>query len=398
MNVYYINLLLILGLAYPLCIRKPGKIKKIVYLAITFGFMWFLATVRQGIGFDYNSYLRIFEEVKAADGWAAVFALQYEPGFELLTRLMSYVVRTPVGIYGIYSLLIFAPVAVSIYLNSDDAWLSAWLFVTLTYFYSSMSFIRQNLACAVALLGYKFLRERKPFPYFLIVLIAASFHKTALIMIPLYFLSMIPINVKSMIFYGSAITVTYLLSPWIVDFATDYVFTYYKDTIYTNLENGFQPIFLVVPSILLILCLCVFPIWKKRDPNANLLAGMMVFSWGFWLLITHHFILERMSHYPYQLMLFAVPAALRVLLAPPEDYTKLAELEAAAQKGKSGKGPKETLGQIRLLRQNISDHKKYYWSATAALLIITMLYHEYGQYINNFHHVFPYQSFIPWLR
>lgn len=398
MNVYYINLLLILGLAYPLCIRNPNRVKKICYLLITFGFMWFVATFRHGIGFDFYSYLEIFEEIRSVPDWKSVFALKYEPGFELVTRLMGYMVNTSVGVYGIYSLLIFAPIAVSIYLYCDDVWLSTWLYVMLTYFYSSMSFMRQNLACGVALLGYKFLRDRKPIPYFLIVLVAASFHKTALVMIPLYFLSMIPINVKTMVAYGVAIITGYLLSPWIVDFVTDYVFTYYKGSMYLDPEQASHPIFLLIPSVLLILCLSVFPIWKQRDPrNANMLTNMMVFSWGIWLMITHHFIIERLSHYPYMLMLIGIPAGLRVLYAPQEDYDKLATIEHAVL-SKKGKAPKSEMAEAKRLRQKISDHQKYYWSATGALLLITVLYHEFGQYVNNFHHVFPYQSVLSWLR
>jgi len=402
MTVYYINQLLILGLAFPLCLYKPNKIKKAAYLAVTFGYMWFLATFRVGIGFDYLSYIDIFVKIKAAPDLSAAFDMMYEPGFELLTWVMTRFVTSPVMMYGVYSAIIFIPVAVFIFCYSRDVWLSTWMYMTLSYFYSSMNFIRQNIACGILLLGYKFLREKKPVPYLCIVLLGACFHKTALIMIPIYFLSHLRLGKKTGIFYACATLIGYLTSTAILNFITSYpfkheifrIFQSYKDSRYIDPAYGFSLTFLIVPFVIFGACLALRPIWEKRDPDANMLLNMMLFSSIMWLFITRHFIIERFSHYAYLLALVAIPSALACLQSSREDYALLAELEAKEkQDGKGGKSKgKAELNQVRQLRQNISDHKKYYWSAVVALLLITGIYNEFGQHVNNFHNVFPYQS------
>lgn len=394
MLVYYINLVLILGLAWPLCIHRPSKPKTIAYLVITFGYMWFLATFRLNIGFDYGSYLRIFNEVAETGSLMEAIRQQpFEPGFVALNYLLKPFVYDAPVLYGIYSALIFIPVGIFIYQNCKDAWLSTWMYVTLAYFYSSMNFVRANIACGISLLGYKFLRERKPIPYFIIILLASTIHRTALIMIPLYFLSLIPLNWKSGLAYGVLTITGAVAAPWLVnDVLTNYAFASYKDSIFTT--NGLSLIFLMVPTTILVACLALYPVWKRRDPAATTLLYMAIFSWIIWLAGTRVFILERFSHYAYLLMLVALPSALSALKAAPEDYQKLAALESQSGGSHAKKGPKEARHEVVQLRQKISDHQKYYWAAVIAVLIVTIIYNEFGMHVNNFHDVFPYQSVL----
>ena len=47
--------------------------------------------------------------------------------------------------------------------------------------------MRQGVACAVFLYAYKFIQEKKPIPYILLIAFAGLFHASALILLPLYF-------------------------------------------------------------------------------------------------------------------------------------------------------------------------------------------------------------------
>lgn len=399
MLVYYINQLLIAGLAYPLCMRNPTKVKQRAYLLITFGYMWVLATFRSQIGYDFQTYIDIFSATQQAPSLAQALAQPYEPGFLLLNRFMGMFTHSHVVMYGVYSFLILGMTALAIdwYVAKRDTWLAVWSYVMLAYFYTMMNFIRQSLAVAIVFLGYRFLRDKKPVPYFLLVLLASCFHRTALIMIPFYFLCRIPLSKKTGIFYGVATIAAYLLSPWIMDYGLMLIHSTYRGSIYVDPQYGFSFVFLFVPAAIFVLCLCMLPTWRKRDPNADMLTNLILYSLIIWLFITHHFILERFSHYTYILSLIAVPAALRALRAPREEYDRLAELRADEEQNKAKKS-KEALFQVRQLKQRISDHKKYYWSATAAYLLITWLYNEFGQHVNGFHNVFPYQSVLTWLN
>lgn len=392
MLVYYLILLLIVALAWPLCIYRPARWKKFTYLGLIFGLLWFIATFRKGIGFDYQTYIDIFNKIKSAP-WPELFTVtQFEYGFVLLCKLMGLYIESPVVMYGVFELITLVPVVWFIYRYCKDIWLSAWLYVTLTFFYTSMNFIRQSLSCSIALLGYRFLRDKKPVPYFLIVLLAASFHKTALILIPVYFVCHIKLTKKLAIAYASATFILFLSSSLIIDFITDYAFTYYKGSIYIDPKEGFPLIFLVVPFLLFGAFIALRPAWEKRFTEATMLFNMMMYSSIIWLFITRHFILERFSIYVYVFILISVPQALSCLKRPQEEYERREEMRRTTKKGKNEQG------QLKALNQNISDHEKYYWSAVAALVLVTLVYHDFGANVNGFHGVFPYRSILPWMN
>jgi len=389
MAVYYINLALIFLLAFPLCIIKPTKWKKAVYLAITFGWMWFLATFRYNIGFDYDSYIDIFDQLTQSGSIKTMLDKGFEPGFLLLTRFMTFFVQSSVVMYGIYSAIIFIPVAWFIYKYCDTAWLSTWLFVTLAFFPTELNFIRQGIACSISLLGYKFLREKKLLPYLLIVLLAASFHKTALILIPIYFLCHIKLNKKLAIFYASATLVAYMTSEFILDFVTRHIFSSYIGTIW--LTEGFPLYFIIIPIGIFATCVAFYPFWKKRDPDSSMLLNLIMFSTIIWIFITRHFILERFSMYVYIFVLIALPSAISCFKASADDIKKLETMKAEASSKKS-KPSKEAQAAITALSVKIEDGKKYYWSAVIAIMVVTLIYHEFGANVNNFHGIYPYTS------
>ena len=394
MLVYYINLALILVLAYPLCIYKPAPWKKLVYLSIEFLYLWFLATFRSGIGFDFQSYINIFADVKAAANPLDLMSAGLEPGFLLLNKLMSFFVSSSTVMYGIYAFLTLAPIFWFLYKYCRDAWFSAWLYATLTFFYTTMNFIRQGLACSVVVLSYKFLKEKKPIPYIIIILLAASFHKTALIMIPLYFFVHYKLTWKRGAIYAGLTLAAYLTSAFIVDIVTDYIFTGYKGSIW--LTEGFPLHFIFIPAAVFGTCLALKWAWEKRDPDATMLLNLMMFTAIVWVFITRHFILERFSMYMYIFVLVAIPSALESLKAGQPVLDKHRQLSEDI-KNKKTKASKEQLAELAALAQNIKDHKKYYWCAVAGVLIVTFIYHDYGGNVNGFHGVFPYQSVFPWL-
>jgi hypothetical protein len=396
MIVYYINLIAIIALAVPLCLWRPATWKKILYLAVTFGYMWFLATFREGIGYDYQSYIDIFEQVRTGgQSLGSVFSNLInggiEPGFYLLNRFLSLFVTSSVVMYGVYSFLMLAPVAYFIYRYSKDVWLSTWIYVTVTFFYTIMNFVRQGMAVSIILLGYKFLREKKTIPFLLIVLLATMFHKTALIMIPVYFLCHLKLNWKLGLFYAGITLVLYMTSSFIIDFITNYVFSYYKDSLW--ITEGFPILFLFVPAVIFGACLALKFSWEKRDADANMLLNLLLFSLLVWVFITRHFILERFSMYMYIYAIIALPAALSSLKSPPDVLEKRDALQAQLQ-GKKTKPSKEQTAALASLNQTISDHQKYYWCAVAAILIVTFIYHDYGMNSNGFHGVFPYSSVL----
>jgi hypothetical protein len=183
----------------------------------------------------------------------------------------------------------------------------------------------------------------------------------------------------------------YLTSGFIIDSITDYIFTYYKNSLWVN--EGFSITFLFVPVVIFGACLALKFSWEKRDRDANMLLNLLLFSLLIWVFITRHFILERFSMYMYIYAIAALPAALSSLKAPPDVLEKRDALQKQLQSKKT-KPSKEQTAALASLNGEISDHQKYYWCAVIAIMIVTFLYHDYGANSNGFHGVFPYSSVL----
>ena len=82
-----------------------------------------------------------------------------------------------------------------------------------------MNFLRQALAAAIVLWIYPFLKSRRFFPACGIVLLAACFHRTALIMLPLCFLLTLPPSKRRYGLAALAAGAAYFLMDPLIDAA-----------------------------------------------------------------------------------------------------------------------------------------------------------------------------------
>lgn len=83
------------------------------------------------------------------------------------------------------------------------------LFLLLSEYYCTMNFIRQSIAGIIALFALEFLKKKKFLPYLMIILVASTFHKSALILIPFFFINLIPLNKWVLAVYSAVTALIY---------------------------------------------------------------------------------------------------------------------------------------------------------------------------------------------
>lgn len=71
---------------------------------------------------------------------------------------------------------------------SDNPSLVLFIYLSTFFFWHNFNILRNFVAIILFYIGLKFILERKPVHYFLLIIMAVNFHKTALILLPLYFL------------------------------------------------------------------------------------------------------------------------------------------------------------------------------------------------------------------
>lgn len=371
--------------------KNASKSKKIIYLALNFGLMFLVSVLRFGMGNDYFSYMRIFDEISAA-GWGETLTLGYEPLFAVITKLISALTDSYEVMYGVYSALILTPVAVAVYKWSDNVWISTAAYLCLTFFYASLSFIRQSLAVSLLILAFGFIKERKILPVLIFAVAAIGFHYTAAAFIPLYLLSLVKPTKKYMIIFGS-VSVGALITCLVMkavganplnlvaDIVTAVTGRDYSSYIGTTwFETGFDVRYLIMPLAVLGLVLVSYFLGWKEKKEADTLLQFMFMSAAIWLFITYAFIVERFTMYIFIFSLFAIPSVLSW-------FEEKAEL-AAAPKDDSGK-------KLPGYSKKKSEEKKDTSFLVTTITVFGMFVYNCWSIGMNFHGISPFMSNIP---
>lgn len=153
----------------------------------SFLILFTLSGFRYYVGTDYVSYAgRLVNQV--------ILGL-YTKGilFEQIIKL-SLMLGSSQWIFIISSLIIVGFTYKAIMDQSINVSFSVFLFVACTFFNFSLNAVRQAMATALFLYSIKFIIQKKPIHYILLILIAAGFHQIALLYLPFYFLNRLTIK------------------------------------------------------------------------------------------------------------------------------------------------------------------------------------------------------------
>ena len=147
-----------------------------------------LSAARINVGNDYAKYVEFMHLVNC-DSYVPT-----EIGFNLVVKILY-------GISGFENfLLVFAFYAfvtvffflLAMYEGSDDFPPTFFLFMALGYYFQTFSTVRYYLALAIALYAMKFVLRRQWGRFLILVLLGSAFHKSLLVVIPLYILASLP--------------------------------------------------------------------------------------------------------------------------------------------------------------------------------------------------------------
>lgn len=143
----------------------------------------------RGCGTDTLEYIRAYKWITDAP-WDKLFdtkTISNETGHIFLTKLLTYIqhIRFYFLVYGF--LTVYPVYLVSLKFNKSNIALTMFVFY-LGFFVSSLNIMRQYLALSLVVLSLPFVFEKRFRPFLLCILLASTFHLSAIISIPIYFL------------------------------------------------------------------------------------------------------------------------------------------------------------------------------------------------------------------
>lgn len=212
MAVYSVMSLLTLvlaGLSKTITERKDSN--RIGFGVVLILVLWtFIYAFRYNTGSDFFGYVKDYFRASSYSYKEYIEAYR-DVGFYSMTWILNRIFKNDWLPYNIVlGILVYLPTLVLIYRKSDYTISAVLLYIFTMTYYSGFNGVRQGIAVGFVFYAYyMYFERRKYFKYFLIILLAFTFHSTALVVIPFHFLSRMRVKSANYIVFVGVMVVSY---------------------------------------------------------------------------------------------------------------------------------------------------------------------------------------------
>lgn len=319
MNICFLTLLLVIIYIYFIFFSKKNFLNEdrnrvIVFLTLVFLTLLIFAVFRNpygGLSTDYFVYEEIFNMSNQSLSNVIKLYPENDIGFLILNKFFRlFTDNFYIFLFVVHSLIIIGYLYF-FYKYSKNTWLSVILLVSIGSYYVSFNAIRQFLVIGMLLLSSKYLFERNLVKYLICILFLSTFHKSVLIMIPMYYL--LGINVlkkefKSILIFSFFVLIIFLNLEYIIEFAQLFIYSNYTQNSF-GMDKG--SLFSIIRPTLI----CLFVICKKNSFSLKNQENRIMFNGLIFFLIISIFsiklsILTRFIYYFIPFVLVLIPNVL----------------------------------------------------------------------------------------
>ncbi|KXY86681.1 EpsG family protein [Bacillus sp. FSL W7-1294] len=310
MTILWINLAIVFILAFfaryfaipvtnSLTLIKPNRLL-IIMAALS---LVLVAGLRNNIG-DTYFYMHAYN--------VAEFNWEYiqnnkDMGFNIFQMILKGYTNDAQAMVFITALITNLLIVSTLYKYSRLIEISLYVYITSGMYLVSMNGIRQYLAAAIVFAATKYIFDGNWKMYVLIVLFASTFHQSALVLIPVYFL------IRRRAWSGTTFLLLFLAVLIVIGFNqfTEVLFKAIEDTQYGQYkefhEGGANILRVAVDSVPLVLAYIGRDRLREIFPKCDYIVNMALLGTVFMFISTQNWIFARFSIYfgLYQLILIA---------------------------------------------------------------------------------------------
>ncbi len=262
------------------------------------------------IGNDTANYLNTFNSA-LINGSKIFLHSRMESGYLLMNIFFTHFSDSFNLFLFITSLFINASVCLFIFKNSKNVILSLLIFVLLRLFFNEMNILRQYIAISIILHSVKYIKDRNLIKYSLYIILASTFHISAIIAFPIYFLyyKSIKKNTKIILYITCFILFIFLDKILIYITAKLGYYSGYVSTYYNSFELG--NILLFIMSLFTYL-FCKYIYIKNYNVVLNDKEYQFLLNISFVCMILNFFairfsIISRLVEYYYIFIIIILP-------------------------------------------------------------------------------------------
>ncbi|WNQ12701.1 EpsG family protein [Paenibacillus aurantius] len=300
MGILWITLFLVFLLAfYSRFLAKPVSNGFITFqpnrfmMLLAMLLMAVVSGLRNNIGdtffymYSYNNFPLEWSDIK----------FEADFGFNLMQLLLQKISEDAQLLIFTVALITNVFIIYVLYKYSNLFELSLYLYFTTGLYLMSMNGIRQFLAAALAFAATKFIFEGSWHKYILVILLAATIHQSALVLIPIYFI------VRRKAWTYQTFILLSLAIIFVIGFAqfSGALFTVIKDTKYSeyqNLEtNGANFLRVIVTAVPLVIAFLGRHRLRELFPKADYIVNLSLINVVIMLIATQQWVFARFSFY-----------------------------------------------------------------------------------------------------
>lgn len=260
--------------------RRQGV--NLLCLGAIFVILFLLSALRLEVGNDYGTYVNTIHEI-------------YVGGYVVTEPLFNGIVKLLCELSGGENYLLvfalFAFITIALFLNvlykqCDSFFLGFFLLMTLGIYFRTFNTVRYYFVLALTLYSFRYVLKKEYGKFILLIGLGAFFHKSVLVVIPLYLLAALPWkkwHIGAMAALGATAVV---FQSRLIQLAL-FFYPSYRDTIYLETESGLFGNLLTIGRCAIVLALALFCYGESvegREENRfyfqlNLLAiGLYTFA------------------------------------------------------------------------------------------------------------------------
>ncbi|MCM2138011.1 EpsG family protein [Vagococcus fluvialis] len=304
---------IVLGIAGFLCFLPIKKEKRDNLCLIIIGFLLiFISGFRGNFTPDYGNYDHIFRVIQTKSVKELLMGdINVEIGYALFNKLISFFTTNYTVLLVVLSSIIVIIYFVKFKKNSPYPWLSILLLLNFGSYYTSFNTLRQFLVCALFILAFEYIYKENFLRYFIAVLCLFFVHKSAILMIPFYFILRIRWNkVKNLLmitFFFFFYCVFLFFQDYFVSLITTVFYKNYSLSDAFGIDTGVPILSILRPLVILAFLLILSSKINFEDKKELVWFNSSVLLFLISLLSVNIEMFQRFTYYFLPYMTFQIP-------------------------------------------------------------------------------------------
>ena len=307
MTIYIVNIFLIGIYSLIYNIRKKDNKIKLIFITISILQLILLQALKDiNIGSDMGFYWQYVKDQLYVSFQNLDFS-RFEIGYKVLTKLITMVTLNKQIYLFIISCIATTSIGVVAYKYSKMPFLTILLYLSFGFYNFNFSGLRQAMAFGVVMFSYKYIQEKKLLKYIITMLLAMSFHTSAMVFLPAYFLKNIKLTKQKIYLIVILDIIIFIFKAQIFNVISIFIYDNYT-IVETNSYAWMMMCFTIIA-----VCLLFYNATVRKNESAKSLYIYVIIGTSLMLFAPIANNILRIANYYLMFMILLIPEVMETM-------------------------------------------------------------------------------------